>query len=49
MSMAISDYKFEWDVDLSGKLKPDQNTIAVRGFNPHHFSGIFHRPFLYRP
>lgn len=45
----LSDYKFQWDVDLSGKLKPGKNTIALRGFNPHHFGGIFRRPFLYRP
>jgi hypothetical protein len=44
----MSDYKFEWDVDLSGKLKPGKNVIALRGFNPHHFGGIFRRPFLYR-
>jgi hypothetical protein len=45
----LTDYKFMWDVDLSGKLKPGKNTIAVRGFNPHHFGGMFRRPFLYRP
>ncbi len=44
----LSDYKFEWDVDLSGKLKPGHNVIALRGFNPHHFGGMFRRPFLYR-
>jgi hypothetical protein len=44
----LSDYKFEWDVDLTGKLKPGKNVIALRGFNPHHFGGIFRRPFLYR-
>jgi hypothetical protein len=43
-----SDYKYEWDVNISGKLRPGNNTIAVRGFNPHHFGGIFRRPFLYR-
>ena len=44
----LSDYKFEWDVDLSGKLKPGKNVISLRGFNPHHFGGMFRRPFLYR-
>jgi hypothetical protein len=45
----LSDYKFEWDVDLSGHLKPGVNTLAVRIHNPHHFGGMFRRPFLYRP
>lgn len=44
----LQDYKFQWDVDLAGKLKPGKNVISVRGFNPHHFGGIFRRPFLYR-
>ena len=44
-----SDYKFEWPVDLTGALKPGRNTIVVRGLNPHHFGGMFRRPFLYRP
>ena len=44
----LTDYKFMWDVDLTGKLKPGKNVIAVRGFNPHHFGGMFRRPFLYR-
>lgn len=45
----LNDYQFEWDLDLSGKLKPGPNVIALRGFNPHHLGGIFRRPFLYRP
>ena len=44
-----NDYKFEWDVDLAGKLKPGPNLIALRGVNPHHFGGMFRRPFLHRP
>ncbi|MBA4187888.1 MAG: hypothetical protein C0467_07705 [Planctomycetaceae bacterium] len=44
-----SDYKFEWDVDITADLKPGVNTIAVRINNPHHFGGMFRRPFLYRP
>jgi hypothetical protein len=44
----LSDYSFIWDVDIAGKLKPGKNIIALRGINPHHFGGIFRRPFLYR-
>lgn len=44
-----NDYKFEWDVDLMGKLKAGTNTFTLRLNNPHHFGGIFRRPFLYRP
>jgi hypothetical protein len=44
-----NDYKFEWDVDLTGKLKQGANTLTLRLHNPHHFGGIFRRPFLYRP
>lgn len=42
-------YDFNWDVDVSGKLKPGVNTIALQIDNPHHFGGMFRRPFLYRP
>jgi Domain of unknown function (DUF4838) len=45
----LTDYKFEWDVDLAGQVKPGANTIAVRLYNPHHFGGMFRRPFVYRP
>jgi len=45
----LSDYKFEWDIDLSGHLKAGANTIAIRVNNPHHFGGMFRRPFLYAP
>ncbi|MEO6907434.1 MAG: DUF4838 domain-containing protein, partial [Abditibacteriaceae bacterium] len=44
----MEDYTFEWDVDLTGKLKPGKNVIALRGFNPNHFGGMFRRPFLYQ-
>lgn len=44
-----NDYKFEWDVDVSGHLKPGKNSVALRLHNPHHFGGIFRRPFIYRP
>jgi hypothetical protein len=45
----LSDYKFEWDVDLTGKMQPGKNTIALRINNPHHMGGMFRRPFLYAP
>jgi len=41
-------YRFEWDVDLTSKLRPGKNSVAVRIHNPHHFGGMFRRPFLYR-
>ncbi len=44
----MNDYRFEWDVDLAGKLKPGPNRIVLRIYNPHHFGGMFRRPFLYR-
>jgi hypothetical protein len=44
-----NDYRFEWAVDLTGELRPGKNTLALRLHNPHHFGGIFRRPFLYRP
>ncbi|HUR46982.1 MAG TPA: DUF4838 domain-containing protein [Candidatus Saccharimonadales bacterium] len=44
-----NDYAFEWDVDLSKQLQPGKNTLALRISNPHHFGGIFRRPFLYKP
>lgn len=43
-----TDYRFEWDVDISAALRPGANEIMLRGFNPHHFAGMFRRPFLYR-
>ena len=45
----LNDYKFEWDVDLTGKLRAGTNTLTVRLNNPHQFGGLFRRPFLYRP
>lgn len=44
----LNDYRFEWDVDLAGKLKPGKNRLTLRLYNPHHFGGMFRRPFLYR-
>lgn len=44
----LNDYRFEWDVDLTGELKAGANTIALRCNCEHHFGGMFRRPFLYR-
>jgi hypothetical protein len=44
-----TDYRFTWDVDISRYVRRGSNQIAVRGFNPHHFAGMFRRPFVYRP
>ena len=44
----LNDYRFEWDVDLTGKLQVGTNTIALRCNCEHHFGGMFRRPFLYR-
>lgn len=43
----LADYRFEWDINLTGKLKPGANLITLRGKNPHHYGGMFRRPFLY--
>lgn len=42
-----NDYRFEWDVDLTGKLKPGNNVIALRVDSRHHYAGMFRRPFIY--
>jgi len=44
-----NNYAFDWDVDLSGALKPGRNILVLRNHNAHHVSGIFRRPFLYVP
>jgi hypothetical protein len=31
-----SDYRFDWDVDVSRHLRAGRNDVAVRGFNPHN-------------
>ncbi|SVA99791.1 uncharacterized protein METZ01_LOCUS152645, partial [marine metagenome] len=41
-------YRFEWDVDLTGKLKSGKNALALVCKCEHHFGGMFRRPFLYR-
>jgi hypothetical protein len=43
----LADYSFEWDADLAGHLRPGANLFALRCRNPHHFGGMFRRPFLY--
>lgn len=43
-----TDYRFEWDVDLTGHLQPGKNLITIRGMDVHHFGGLFRRPFIYR-
>jgi hypothetical protein len=43
-----NDYRFEWDLDLSGLLKAGKNRLALRCNCEHHFGGLFRRPFLYR-
>jgi hypothetical protein len=45
----LNDYRFEWDVDLTGRLEAGANTIALRCNCEHHFGGMFRRPFMYRP
>ncbi len=42
-------YRFDWDADLVGKLKPGENDITLRVRNTHHQGGLFRRPFLYQP
>ena len=45
----LNDYRFEWDVDLTGRLKPGANTIALQLHCEHAIGGMFRRPFLYAP
>lgn len=42
-----NDYRFQWDVPLTGVVKPGENDIALRCHVPVHMGGIFRRPFLY--
>jgi len=44
-----NNYRFDWDVDVSGHLKPGKNDITLRVHNTHHNGGLFRRPFLYVP
>ena len=43
----LNDYRFEWDVDLTGQLKAGKNILALRCHCEHHLAGVFRRPFLY--
>ncbi|MBI2191170.1 MAG: DUF4838 domain-containing protein [Planctomycetes bacterium] len=43
----VNDYRFEWDVDLSGKLRAGRNVLALRVLNRHHWGGLWRRAFLY--
>jgi hypothetical protein len=43
-----TDYRFTWDVDVGPHLRKGRNLVTLRGFNPHHFGGMFRRPFIYR-
>ena len=43
-----NDYKLQWDADITSRLQRGRNEIVIRGFNPHHYAGMFRRPFLYR-
>lgn len=43
-----SDYRFEWNVDLTDVLVPGSNNICLRINDAHHFGGMFRRPFLYK-
>ena len=36
--------RFQWDVDLAGKLKAGENMIALRVDSRHHQAGMFRRP-----
>ena len=42
-----NDYRFDWDVDLTGLLAPGTRTLALRLHNEHHMGGLWRRPFLY--
>ena len=44
----MNDYRFEFDADVTGKLQEGSNSLVVRLNNPHHFGGLFRRPFVYR-
>jgi len=41
-----NDYRFLWQAEITGALKPGSNTILVRTQMKQHPSGIFRRPFL---
>ena len=41
----LNDYRFEWDVDLTDKLKAGRNILTLRCNCEHHLDGMFSRPF----
>ena len=43
-----NDYRFNWDVDLTGHLEPGANAVTLRVDNTHHNGGMFRVPFLYQ-
>lgn len=43
----VNDYRYEWDVGLTGKLRPGRNVLALRLLNKHHWGGMWRRAFLY--
>ena len=43
-----NDYRNEWDVELTGHVKPGVNRLDLQLHIPNHFGGIFRRPFIYR-
>lgn len=42
-----NDYRFQWDVSLTGHVAAGENDLALRCHVPVHMGGIFRRPFLY--
>jgi hypothetical protein len=44
-----NNYRFDWDVDLTGRLQTGVNDLTLRIHNTHHNGGLFRRPFMYRP
>jgi hypothetical protein len=42
-----NDYRFEWDIDLTGKITAGKNILALRVNSNHHMAGMFRRPFIY--
>lgn len=44
-----NDYRFQWDVDLSGELKAGTNRVALACRTDGHLGGLFRRAFLYTP
>ncbi len=45
----LNDYKFQWDVDVTSRLRDGVNDIALTCSCAHHMCGMFRRPFLYTP